>query len=160
MRPLTDRRPKPLLPVAGRPLLAHVFDACLDVVDEFIVVVGYRGSDVVERLEGSFALGVVAAGHDSIVGARRGSPLVLGFADHGTFLASDVPAFVEHTRRVSCPEDGDVIHVAADGATVYTDGEEVSREIIEAEWDAEAAEKDGYEHYMLKEIHEQPTALR
>jgi bifunctional UDP-N-acetylglucosamine pyrophosphorylase/glucosamine-1-phosphate N-acetyltransferase len=50
MRPLTDGRPKPLLPAAGRPLLEHVFDACLDVVDEFVVVIGYRGEDVIERL--------------------------------------------------------------------------------------------------------------
>ncbi|RDZ96007.1 glutamine--fructose-6-phosphate aminotransferase, partial [Haloferax sp. Atlit-6N] len=86
--------------------------------------------------------------------------LVLGFADHGTFLASDVPAFVEHTRRVSYPEEGDVIHITEEGATVYVDGEEVSRAVQEVDWDAEAAEKGGYEHYMLKEIHEQPTALR
>jgi glucosamine--fructose-6-phosphate aminotransferase (isomerizing) len=94
------------------------------------------------------------------VATRRGNPLVLGHADHGTFLASDVPAFIEHTRRVSYPEDGDVIHLTDEGATVYAGGEEVSSDIIEVDWDAEAAEKGGYKHYMLKEIHEQPTALR
>ncbi|RLM57154.1 glutamine--fructose-6-phosphate transaminase (isomerizing) [Halobellus sp. Atlit-31R] len=117
-------------------------------------------STVADRLEGSFALGVVAAGHEGIVATRRGNPLVLGYADHGTFLASDVPAFVEHTRSVSYPEDGDVIHVSEEGATVYADGETTSRDVVEVDWDAEAAEKGGYEHYMLKEIHEQPTALR
>ncbi|MDQ2056407.1 glutamine--fructose-6-phosphate transaminase (isomerizing) [Halobellus sp. H-GB7] len=117
-------------------------------------------SSVVNRLEGNYALGVVVAGRDGIVATRRGNPLVLGFADHGTFLASDVPAFVEHTRRVSYPEEGDVIHITEEGATVYVDGEEVSRAVQEVDWDAEAAEKGGYEHYMLKEIHEQPTALR
>ena len=137
-------------------VVPHLVEEGLESSGDLTTVV----SDVVERLEGSFALGVVAAGHDGIVAARRGSPLVLGFADHGTFLASDVPAFIEHTRRVSYPEDGDVIHVTADGATVYDDGEKVSREVVEVEWDAEAAEKGGYDHYMLKEIHEQPTALR
>ena len=137
-------------------VVPHLVEEGLESSGDLTTVV----SDVVERLEGSFALGVVAAGHDGIVAARRGSPLVLGFADHGTFLASDVPAFIEHTRRVSYPEDGDVIHVTADGATVYAEGEEVSREVVEVEWSAEAAEKGGYDHYMLKEIHEQPTALR
>ncbi|WP_435184884.1 glutamine--fructose-6-phosphate transaminase (isomerizing) [Halobellus sp. EA9] len=117
-------------------------------------------ADVSERLEGNYALGVVVAGRDGIVATRSGNPLVLGFADHGTFLASDVPAFVEHTRRVSYPEDGDVIRLTEEGATTYVDGEEVARDVQEVDWDAEAAEKGGYEHYMLKEIHEQPTALR
>ena len=117
-------------------------------------------SAVVERLAGSYAFAVVAAGHDGIVATRRGNPLVLGHADHGAFLASDVPAFVEHTRRVSYPEDGDVVHLTEAGATIYADGAEVDREVVEVEWDAEAAEKGGYDHYMLKEIHEQPTALR
>ncbi|MGQ4554932.1 glutamine--fructose-6-phosphate transaminase (isomerizing) [Halobellus sp. GM3] len=117
-------------------------------------------SAVVDRLAGSYALGVVAAGHEGVVATRNGNPLVLGHAEDGTFLASDVPAFVEHTRRVSYPEDGDVIHITREGATVYADGEEVDREVIEVDWDAEAAEKGGYEHYMLKEIHEQPRALR
>ena len=117
-------------------------------------------SDVSDRLTGNFAFAVVVAGRDGIVATRRGNPLVLGFADHGTFLASDVPAFVEHTRRVSYPQEGDVIHLTEEGATVYADGEVVSRDISEVEWDAEAAEKGGYEHYMHKEIHEQPRALR
>jgi glucosamine--fructose-6-phosphate aminotransferase (isomerizing) len=137
-------------------VVPHLVEEALASGDDLTDVV----SGVVDRLNGSFALGVVAAGHDGIVAARRGSPLVLGFADHGTFLASDVPAFLEHTRRVSYPEDGDVIHITADGATVYADGETVSRDIVEVDWDAEAAEKGGYDHYMLKEIHEQPTALR
>ncbi|MEF8858637.1 MAG: glutamine--fructose-6-phosphate transaminase (isomerizing), partial [Halolamina sp.] len=114
----------------------------------------------VDQLSGSYALGVVAAGHDGIVATRQDSPLVVGPAEHGTFLASDVTAFLEHTRRVSYVEDGDVVHVTDDGATTYVDSEVVDREIEEIEWKAEAAEKGGYDHYMLKEIHEQPQALR
>jgi len=115
---------------------------------------------VSEQLEGNFAFCAVAAGHDGVVATRRGNPLVIGHADHGLFLASDVPAFVEETRRVSYPEDGDVIQLSRDGLTVYTNGSVVSREINDIKWDPEAAERGGYEHYMLKEIHEQPTALR
>lgn len=112
------------------------------------------------QLDGNFAFCVVAAGYDGIVATRNGNPLVVGHADHGMFLASDVPAFVDQTRRVSYPDDGDVVHLTADGLTVYADSKVVSREISTIEWDPEAAEKGGYEHYMLKEIHEQPTALR
>ncbi|SFP51337.1 glucosamine--fructose-6-phosphate aminotransferase (isomerizing) [Halolamina pelagica] len=115
---------------------------------------------VVEELSGSFAICVVADGHEGIVAARKDSPLVDGPAEHGTFLASDVTAFLEHPRRVSYVQDGDVVHVTDDGTTTYEDGEVVDREVEEIEWEAEAAEKGGYDHYMLKEIHEQPQALR
>lgn len=115
---------------------------------------------VSERLEGNFAYCVVAVGHDGIVATRNGNPLVVGHADHGMFFASDIPAFVDQTRRVSYPKDGDIIHLTENGVTVYANGRVVSREVSEIEWDPEAAEKGGYEHYMLKEIHEQPAALR
>jgi len=116
--------------------------------------------DVVARLDGSFALAVTAAGHDGIVAARRDSPLVLGFGDDGNFVASDVTAFLEHTRDVAFLEDGDVAALTGDSATVRRDGERVERERQTVDWEADSAEKAGYEHYMLKEIHEQPQALR
>jgi glucosamine--fructose-6-phosphate aminotransferase (isomerizing) len=112
------------------------------------------------RLSGSFAICVVADGHDGVVAAREDSPLVVGPAENGTFLASDVTAFLEHTRKVSYVQDGDVVHVTDDGATTYVEGDVADREVEEIEWEAEAAEKGGYDHYMLKEIHEQPQALR
>jgi glucosamine--fructose-6-phosphate aminotransferase (isomerizing) len=115
---------------------------------------------VVDRLQGSYALGVVTPDYDGIVATRRGSPLVVGHGDAGNFVASDVPAFLEHTREVSYIEDGDVAYVGSDDVTVEHDGDLVDRPVETVEWDAEAAEKGGYEHYMLKEIHEQPTALR
>ncbi|MFW5938418.1 MAG: glutamine--fructose-6-phosphate transaminase (isomerizing), partial [Halanaeroarchaeum sp.] len=77
-----------------------------------------------------------------------------------TFVASDVPAFLDHTRRVLYLEDGDVAHLTADGVTVSHDGEVVEREPRTVDWEAESAEKGGYEHYMRKEIHEQPASLR
>ncbi|MFB6109663.1 MAG: glutamine--fructose-6-phosphate transaminase (isomerizing) [Halodesulfurarchaeum sp.] len=115
---------------------------------------------VVDRLEGSYAIAVVAAGREEIVAARQDSPLVIGHADDETFLASDVPAFVEHSRDVTFLEDGDVARIRPDSVTIRHDGEPVERERTHVEWEAEAAEKGGYDHYMLKEIHEQPRALR
>ncbi|MFB6267935.1 MAG: glutamine--fructose-6-phosphate transaminase (isomerizing) [Halodesulfurarchaeum sp.] len=113
-----------------------------------------------ERLEGSFAIAVVAAGHEGIVAARRDSPLVVGHGEGEQFLASDVPAFIEYSRRVTYLEDGDVARITDDGVDIYNEGTRVERETQTVDWEAEAAEKGGYEHYMLKEIHEQPQALR
>jgi len=125
---------------------------------------GYDLPDAVERvadrLEGSFALGVVSTDFDGLVAIRQDSPLVVGVGDDANFIASDVTAFIEHTRNVCYPEDGDVITVTADDVNFRHDGEVVERPVDEVEWEAEAAEKGGYDHYMLKEIHEQPQALR
>ena len=117
-------------------------------------------SAVVERLSGSYAIAVTVAGRDEIVAARQDSPLVVGHGDGETFLASDVPAFVEHSRDVTFLEDGDVARITPEGVEIRHDGEPVERARTQVEWEAEAAEKGGYEHYMLKEIHEQPRALR
>ena len=126
-----------------------------------------RGADpldavqaVAERLEGSFAFVATMTDVDALFAVRQDSPLVLGHAEDGTFLASDVTAFLEHTRAVTYLEDGDVAAVERDGVTMYRDGEPVEVTVEELDWEADAAEKGGYEHYMLKEIHEQPQALR
>ncbi|WP_323677101.1 glutamine--fructose-6-phosphate transaminase (isomerizing) [Halorubellus sp. PRR65] len=115
---------------------------------------------VVSRLEGSYAVAVTVAGREELVVARQDSPLVLGLGDGANFVASDVTAFVEHTRDVVYLEDGDVARVSGDAVDVRQDGAWVDRETKTVDWEAEAAEKGGYEHYMLKEIHEQPGALR
>jgi len=115
---------------------------------------------VVDRLSGSYAVAVTTAGREEVVVARQDSPLVLGLGDDANFVASDVTAFVEHTRDVVYLEDGDVARVTPDGVDVRSDGERVERETKTVDWEAEAAEKGGYDHYMLKEIHEQPGALR
>jgi glucosamine--fructose-6-phosphate aminotransferase (isomerizing) len=115
---------------------------------------------VVDRLNGSYAIAVTVAGRDEVVVARQDSPLVLGRGDGANFVASDVTAFVEHTRDVVYLEDGDVARVGADAVDVRNDGEWVERDTKTVDWEAEAAEKAGYDHYMLKEIHEQPHALR
>lgn len=113
-----------------------------------------------ERLEGSYAIAVTAAGHDSVVVARQDSPLLLGHSEEATFIGSDATAFIEHTNRVTYLESGDIARLTGHGYTVYNEGERVEREIETLEWDADAAGKGGYDHYMLKEIHEQPRALR
>jgi len=114
----------------------------------------------IERLEGSFAFGAVAADEEGIVAARRDSPLVLGRGESANFIASDVTAFLEHTRDVVYLDDGDVVQVGTDGVSITNGGEAVERPVETVDWEAEAAEKGGYDHYMLKEIHEQPRALR
>jgi glucosamine--fructose-6-phosphate aminotransferase (isomerizing) len=115
---------------------------------------------VEDRLEGSYAVCAVREGDDRIVVARRGSPLVLGRGDDATFVASDVTAFLEHTRDVTYLEDGDVAALSEAGVEIYADGDLVDRGVETVTWEADAAEKGGYEHYMRKEIHEQPEALR
>ncbi|GGL21955.1 glutamine--fructose-6-phosphate aminotransferase [Halarchaeum grantii] len=114
----------------------------------------------VARLEGSFALAMVAGDGEEIYLARRDSPLCVGHGDGETFVGSDVTAFLEHAREVTYLENGDIAVVTPDGITVEHDGTPVERPVERIEWEADAAEKGGYEHYMIKEIHEQPHALR
>jgi glucosamine--fructose-6-phosphate aminotransferase (isomerizing) len=111
---------------------------------------------VVDRLDGSFALAATVEGYDGLVTARFDSPLVIGHDDTGHFLASDVPAFLEETRTVTYLEDGDIARVTRDDVTIYNEGALVEREPQTIDWEPEAAEKGGYDHYMHKEIHEQP----
>ena len=112
------------------------------------------------QLEGSYAIAVTAAGHDGLVIAREDSPLLIGHGDAATYVGSDATAFIEHTDRVTYLESGDIAHLTTGDVTIYNGGERVSRETETLEWDADAAGKSGYDHYMLKEIHEQPRALR
>jgi glucosamine--fructose-6-phosphate aminotransferase (isomerizing) len=115
----------------------------------------------VKRLDGNYALCAVSADEPHIiVGTRHEAPLVVGLGDSEAFIASAIPAFLAHTRRVLVLDDGDVVVVSADGAVVTDpDGGQVEREEGEVTWDADAAEKGGYETFMIKEIHEQPQAL-
>ena len=115
---------------------------------------------VEDRLEGSYAICAVREGDDRIVVARRGSPIVLGRGEHAGFVASDVTAFLEHTRDVTYLEDGDVAVLEPGHVEIFNDGNPVERGVETVTWQADAAEKGGYEHYMRKEIHEQPEALR
>ncbi len=115
----------------------------------------------VSKAEGAYAL-VVMTAHEpgKIVAVRRISPLVVGMGDGETFLASDISAILSHTRDMLIIEDGELVIVDAEGATLETiDGARIDRAPMHITWDAEAAEKGGYEHFMLKEIHQQPTVI-
>jgi glucosamine--fructose-6-phosphate aminotransferase (isomerizing) len=114
-----------------------------------------------EELEGHFAFVVIHREHpDMLVGARLQCPLVVGIGDAEMFLASSIAAFLRDTRRVQLIEDGEVVAITKDGARFYSveDGPR-EREEFEVDWDDEAAEKHGYETFMLKEIYEQPQAV-
>jgi len=115
----------------------------------------------VRRLEGNFAFCAIWFGEpDVIVGTRREAPLVVGYGDDEMFVASAIPAFLKHTRRVAVVEDGDVVVLTADGAEFTdVDGRVLARSATTVSWDADAAEKGGHETFMLKEIYEQPAAL-
>lgn len=115
----------------------------------------------IRELHGSYAVaGLCAAEPDTLVVARSGCPLVLGHSDQASFLASDVTPLLAHTRTVMFLEDGDLGMLTPLGITVTgAEGRPASRETVQIDWDAEAAEKGGYPHFMLKEIHEQPEVL-
>ena len=114
------------------------------------------------RLEGSYALGILCVDcPDQIIAARKDGPLVLGYGDGCNFLASDVTAVIKHTRDVSYMEDGEIAVLTADSIKVYDSLlNPVEKEHFTVDWEISAAEKGGYEHFMIKEIMEQPDALR
>ena len=117
--------------------------------------------DALRRLQGAFAIVVMHTGErDRLVGARKDVPLVVGVGDGESFLASDVAAILAHTDRIIFLEDGDVADIRPWGVTITDlDGAPLERTVTVIDWSPEAAEKGGYEHFMLKEIHEQPESL-
>jgi glucosamine--fructose-6-phosphate aminotransferase (isomerizing) len=114
------------------------------------------------RLEGSFALAVMCRDEpDLLVAARRHSPLVVGVGEDENFLASDVPAFLPYTKKVHFVDDDTLVVITRSSVSFRTtEGQPVQKDVYEVTWDAAMAERGGYEHFMLKEIHEQPVALR
>jgi len=113
------------------------------------------------RLRGHFAFVAVAAEEPGVVvGARRECPLVIGRGDGEQFLASSIPAFLAHTREVQIIEDGELVAIRPDGVRLFTpDGTTIERAVEIVDWDADEAEKGGFETFMLKEIHEQADAV-
>jgi glucosamine--fructose-6-phosphate aminotransferase (isomerizing) len=114
-----------------------------------------------EHVEGSYAVAVLAASSPYLVCARKDSPLVLGKGESAVYVASDVPALLPYTKDVIRMKDGEVARVYADRVEIMDrDGQSRNAEVERITWDANAAEKGGYPHFMLKEIHEQPRGIR
>ena len=116
---------------------------------------------VLHRVEGSYALGIMFAEHpDEIYAVRKDSPLIVGQNEDGCFIASDVPAILKYTRTVYYVDNQEVVKLHKDHMHFYTvDEEEITKEPVTIDWDADAAEKAGYEHFMLKEMYEQPKTI-
>ena len=114
------------------------------------------------RVRGSYALALMFRDYpDEIFAARKDSPMIIGVADGESYLASDVPAILKYTRRVCYIGNLEVARLAPGEVRFYDlNGDEVKHDTVESTWDAEAAEKNGFEHFMIKEIHEQPAAVR
>jgi len=115
--------------------------------------------EALTRLNGSYAIIVAEKGFDGLVAARKESPLIIGVGDRENFIASDVPAVLEQTNRIIYLEEGDLAVVKKDSIYIENGGAEVRREERLIPWTIEDAEKGGYEHFMLKEIHEEPRAI-
>ncbi|HEY4383913.1 MAG TPA: glutamine--fructose-6-phosphate transaminase (isomerizing), partial [Ktedonobacteraceae bacterium] len=115
-----------------------------------------------QKVTGSYAIAVVSSEHPhELVGARCNGPLIVGLGQHEQFLASDIPALLKHTRDIVILDEGEVATLRPESVTIVKlDNTPVEREPIHVDWDAEAAEKGGYPHFALKEIHEQPDAVR
>lgn len=116
---------------------------------------------VMHRVQGSYALGILFKDSpDKMYAVRKDSPLIVGVSQEGNFIASDVPAILKYTREVYFIENREICELSREGVTFYNeDMESISKETKTIEWDVEAAEKGGYEHFMLKEIYEQPKAV-
>ena len=117
---------------------------------------------VLHRIQGAYALGILCADcADQIIAVRKDSPLILGYGEGCNFIASDVTAILRHTRRVGYMEDGELAVLTREGIQCYNHlMQPIEKEIVTVDWEIDAAEKGGYEHFMFKEIMEQPEALR
>lgn len=137
-------------------VVAHLLDSLYD-GDLFNTV--FKAT---ERLKGAYALGIISSNNpDELVAVRKESPLVIGVGDGENFIASDIPALLKYTRDVYFLENGEIVHLTKDNIKIYDENKnEVEREIFTVDWDIEAASKGGYNHFMLKEIHEQPRAIK
>lgn len=117
---------------------------------------------VMHRVEGSYALGIIFADHpDMVYSVRKDSPLIVGHGKEGNLIASDVPAVLKYTRDVYFIENEEIACLTKDAITFFNvDGEPIEKQSKKIEWDINAAEKGGFEHFMLKEIYEQPKTVR
>jgi glutamine---fructose-6-phosphate transaminase (isomerizing) len=138
-------------------VVAHLIDSYLDDGGSLLDAV----SQAIVRLEGAYAIAAVAiSSPHEVVGARRGSPMVVGVGEGAQYLASDVYALLSETRCFIYLDDGDLVHLTPDSIRIFDEtGAAVERTIKEAQFRPDAVERGQYRHYMLKEIHEQPQAI-
>lgn len=135
-------------------LLDYYFEQCGDMMETIRMMLS--------AVEGAYALGIISAdAPDRLIAVRKDAPLLLGFGEGENFIASDVTAIIRHTRDIAYMEDGEMAVLTKDGITVYNENmEEVVKKHHHVDWEIDAAEKGGYAHFMLKEIFEQPRAIR
>ncbi|MDY5910461.1 MAG: glutamine--fructose-6-phosphate transaminase (isomerizing) [Inconstantimicrobium porci] len=114
------------------------------------------------KMEGSYAIGVLCKDEPGkVIAVRKDSPLIVGLGEGEYFIASDIPAVLNHTRDVYLLNDNEFVEMTLDGVNLYNeDGEKIEKDVYHVTWDANAAEKGGYEDFMIKEIHEQPKAIK
>lgn len=137
-------------------VIAQLFDSLYngDLVDTLIRVIG--------KVRGSYALGVLCSEKpDEFVAVRKDSPLLVGISEDGNYIASDIPAVLEYTKDYYLLNDNEIVVMKKDGVTILDlDKNEIKKDIYHVDWDISAAEKGGYDYFMMKEIMEQPKALK
>lgn len=137
-------------------VVAHLFEYYYngDIVDTLI--------KVINRVEGSYALGIMSVENpDEFIAVRKASPMIIGLGEGENFVASDVTAILNHTKNIYYLDDNEIVVLKKDSVKIYNrDKELIQKEVFTVNWDITAAEKGGYEHFMMKEIEEEPKALR
>lgn len=138
--------------------IVHLIEECQKSTESFLDAVLCAA----KKLHGSYAIAVVRnSNRDEIITVRKDSPLVIGLGEGENYIASDIPALLKHTRRVYFLEDGEVAILHRDSVKIIDqDKKPVAKEVFEVTWDIDAAEKSGYDHFMLKEIYEQPRVIK
>ncbi len=141
-------------------VLAHLIEEELKGTEGTLALVG-AVQRALKQVRGTYGIGVFDQDNpELLIGARHFSPLVVGMGEGENFIASDIPALLPHTKNVVLIEDGEIAALTRDSIHLYTlDGEPVERDPLQVTWDVQSAEKGGYPHFYLKEIHEQPAAL-
>lgn len=117
---------------------------------------------IIGKIRGAYALGIMCNDHpDSLIAVRKDSPLLVGLGEDGNYIASDIPALLEYTRDYYLLDDNEIVFLTKDGVTLYDlEGKQIEKDVFHVTWDIDAAEKGGYDYFMMKEMMEQPEALR